>query len=495
MADEEVSKPLYVEVTPGSDSNEMMTLWSGAIRELNDPILRGRSRNLDFYDQVRQDAQVWSTLQQRRDAVASRDWEVIAGDKRPASVEAAAELEENLRAIDFDSKVRRMLWGVFYGYSVAEVLWTGEGGKRIGIEDIAVRRAKRFGFDIDGNLMLRSTMQRPEEKMPPAKFWVMSSGCDTDDEPYGFGLAHLLYWPAYFKRQGLTAWMVALDKFGSPTAYGKVPRNAGPEERKRLLRGLHKMRKDSSILVEEGSEVGYLQVGKSAGGDFEKFDQRLDGWISKIVLSQTMTTDDGASHAQSSVHMDVRDEVARSDADLIDGSFTEYVADPWRIWNYGDAAATPILRHKMESPEDQDKAAERDERLGNLGYVPNEQRVLNVYGEGYERSAPPQGPTILPPPPEALSDPPAGDAIDRFVTQLMADGTTRGAAIDMLAPIVEAIEGATSLADMGAALDALEDDDTGVAEMQEALAQALFAARIGGEAGVPLRGDVEQETL
>jgi len=216
MAGEEASKPVYGEVAPARDSDEFLQLWAGGIREPNDPILRGRGRDLGFYDQVREDAQVWSTLQQRRDAVASRDWEVVPGDDRPMSTEAAAQLEKELKAIDFDAKVRRMSWGVFYGYAVAEVLWSAGEGKRIEIGDIAVRRARRFGFDVDGSLMLRRSFNRAEEIMPPGKFWVMSSGCDTDDEPYGFGLAHLLYWPAYFKRNGLTAWMVALDKFGSP---------------------------------------------------------------------------------------------------------------------------------------------------------------------------------------------------------------------------------------------------------------------------------------
>jgi len=499
MADEEASKLVYGEVAPARDSDEFLHLWAGGIREPNDPLLRGRGRDLDFYDQVREDAQVWSTLQQRRDAVASRDWEVTPGDDRPMSKEAAKQLEKELRAIDFDAKVRRMTWGVFYGYAVAEAIWAAGDGKRISIGDIRVRRARRFGFDIDGQLMLRRSFNRAEEVMPSGKFWVMSSGCDTDDEPYGFGLAHLLYWPAYFKRNGLVAWMVALDKFGSPTVKGTYPRDASKEEQEKLLAGLRAIKKDSAFIVPEGMEADYLQAGKSASADFEKFDRRLDAWISKIVLSQTMTTDDGSSKAQGEVHMDVRDEVARSDADLIDGSFTECIADPWRIWNYGDAAATPILCHQMDSPEDQDKAAARDERLGRLGYVPDEKRVLDVYGEGYEKREPIPtaglvqmgGDSEAP----ALSDPKDDDALAGFVDRLMADGTTRGAAIDMLSPIVEALDGATSLADVGVALEPLEGGETGVAGMQEALSRAMFAARIGGEAGVPLRDDIEQETL
>lgn len=37
------------------------------------------------------------------------------------------------------------------------------------------------------------------------------------------GLAHYLYWPTFFKRNGIKFWLIFLEKFGMPTAAAKLP--------------------------------------------------------------------------------------------------------------------------------------------------------------------------------------------------------------------------------------------------------------------------------
>ncbi|MEM6906239.1 MAG: DUF935 family protein, partial [Pseudomonadota bacterium] len=378
----------------------------------------------------------------------------------------------------------------FYGYAVAECLWEAREG-RICFGGIRVRRARRFGFNVDGELMLRRTRGfGSEELMPKRKFWVMSTGADTSDEPYGLGLAHLCYWPVYFKRSGLAAWMVALDKYASPTAYGKFPPGSTEEEIIKLLSGLRAIRQDSALVVPDSMDIGYLQTSKSASIDYEKFDGRLDAWISKIVLSQTMTTDDGSSLSQSSTHMDVRDEVRDSDVELLNGSFNRGPAAWWTEWNYGDRATPPNLVREVEEAEDLDLLAERDVKLYQVGFRPTRERVEEVYGSGYELVR--AGPTSeLPPPlggqpaPELAEDEP--DAIGAFVDRLIADGAAATAVTDVLAPIVEAIDGAGSLEETQAAIASLSLGDDELEPLQEILAQAIFAARIGGEVGADHR--------
>lgn len=189
------AKPETAEVAAAQDSDEFLGRWASGPREPDDPILKCRGGDLKFYDHVSTDGQVWATLQQRRDAVVARDWEVRPGAEDAASQDAAARPQDELTALNWDERTRRMHWGVFYGYGVDECLWdTSEGQMAFG--DLRVRRARRFGFDVDGRLMLRAVMGSAERLMPDAKFWVMTSGADTDDEPYGPGLAHLCYWPS-----------------------------------------------------------------------------------------------------------------------------------------------------------------------------------------------------------------------------------------------------------------------------------------------------------
>ena len=78
------------------------------------------------------------------------------------------------------------------------------------IDKIKVRDRQRFGFDGFGNLRLKTFAQPDGELLPDRKFWNFSTGADHDDEPYGLGLAHWLYWPVFFKRAGIQYWMIFL---------------------------------------------------------------------------------------------------------------------------------------------------------------------------------------------------------------------------------------------------------------------------------------------
>lgn len=484
-------KPEFNEAAPARDGDDFMQLFAAGIREAEDPILSGggSSRDLRLFDHVRSDPQIWSTLQQRRDAVVSIPWEVAAGDEDdPRSVDAADELREQLNALDFDTRCRRMLWAVFYGYGVAEIMWEIRGNQ-FAFGAIKVRKARRFGFDVDGRLMLRRTAKRNEEAMPDRKFWVMATGADTDDEPYGLGLGHLLYWPAYFKRHGLKAWMKALNKYATPTAVGKYPTGTPEKDIKTLLHSLAAMANDSAIVIPEGMTAELLQAAKSAGMDYRAFHEFMEGMVAKIVLSQTMTTDDGSSRAQAETHMDVRDEVADADSALLCGSFNEGPVTWWTEWNYGADVAPPLVRREKIEQEDADAAATRDESLSRIGWHPTPERVQQVYGAGYVYRKP--GKTT-----SEGDDPPAlaageSDALEDFADALVKAGAMRTAANDLLAPIAEAIDAAGSLEDMRAALDDLGEGD--LQPMQNALAEAMFAARIGGEVGAALHDDVALE--
>ena len=67
--------------------------------------------------------------------------------------------------------------------------------------------------------------------------------------------------------------------------------------------------------------IDLLQVAKSGVADYEQLCRYMDECIAKVVLSQTMTTQDGSSLSQAQVHAGVKLEVVKSDADLLSDSF------------------------------------------------------------------------------------------------------------------------------------------------------------------------------
>ncbi len=96
---------------------------------------------------------------------------------------------------------------------------------------------------------------------------------------------------------------------------------------------------------------------------------RMQGIIAKVMLSQTMTADDGSSRAQAQVHHGVFIDVADSDSDLVCESFASQTGMWLTQWNFPGAKA-PKVRRIPDTPEDLSKRSERDFRVFQMGFQP-----------------------------------------------------------------------------------------------------------------------------
>ncbi|HHA2395755.1 TPA: DUF935 family protein, partial [Stenotrophomonas maltophilia] len=105
---------------------------------------------------------------------------------------------------------------------------------------------------------------------------------DHDDEPYGLGLAHWLYWPVLFKRNGLKFWLIFLEKFGMPTAVGKYDTNATDPEKAKLLQATRAIQTDSGIIMPKGMELALLEAGRSGTADYKALQDYMDATIQKV---------------------------------------------------------------------------------------------------------------------------------------------------------------------------------------------------------------------
>lgn len=378
----DMPKPDMNELAAAGDADETAGLLVGELRLPRDEILRTRGGGrLEVYERLKRDDQVASCWQQRTRAAVAREWFVEPGGSSSLDQTAADFLRDQLHAINFDRVTEKMLNGVFYGYAVAECLYRAEGG-RIELGGVKVRQAKRFRFDRDGNLRLMRWGKPQGEAMPPNKFWTFSAGAEDDDDPYGLGLGHFLYWPVWFKRNGLKFWSLYLEKFAMPTPVGELPNGAGPDERRKLLAALKAITSDSAVVIPQGVAWKMAEATRQSGGDYQVFCGLMDAAIAKIILSQTMTTDNGSSKAQAQVHAEVKLEVVKSDNDLVCESFIAGPATWLTRWNFPGAEVPRVWRDHAE-PEDMKARAERDEKLHTMGYDPTPEYVEETYGPGW----------------------------------------------------------------------------------------------------------------
>lgn len=464
--------------------------WLGDLIPRRDATLTAIGGQIQAYRALLQDDQVAACWQQRVMALTSTEWEVEPASDRRTDRKAAEALRGELDRLDFDRITRQMLLGVFYGLAVAEILWAPDGD-RVAIADIRPRQVERFVFDVDGNLRLLTRENLRGELLPPAKFWCYTYGAEHADDPYGIGLSQSLYWPVWLKRNAARMWAIALEKFAAPTVAGYHPPTALDPAIDKLLAACQAVALEQAVAIPDGMRVELIEAKRSAGGDFQAFCRHWDAAIAKVILSQTMTTENGSSRSQAQVHADVRNEIIEADADLICQSFNTHVVTPWCQWNF-PAAAPPRVWRNVEPPEDLAALAQRDKLLVEVGYRPTADRVAEVYGEGYERVL--EGPvgggetgagnnSQAPDPTADLAEgdgEPITDRVDPLVDRL--EEMTAPALDQLIAHIRAAIEDAgDDLAAVSERLLALYPE-LGIDGLADAIGQAMMVARLSGEA-------------
>ncbi len=474
---------------PAADLTEIAVITNGMdvtrgwveplmILEPQDDVLLGRGGgDLKVYEELLRDDQVAACFQQRRLAVISAEWDVEPGGDRPIDEEAAQSLKENLAAINWDAATDKML----YGYAVAELLYATQG-RRVVISQITGRNRRRFRFSGDGSLRLLTAEQPLGMVMKPQKFWTFCCGADNDDEPYGLGLGHWVYWPVRFKRGGTKFWMTFLDKYGMPTALGKYGPNAGDAGQDKLLKAASAMRTAAALVIPNDMALELMQAARAAGADYNAACEYMDRAVAKVILGQTASTEGTPGKlGNEQLQSDVRRDLIKADADVCNESFNGGPAQWLTEWNF-PGAAMPRVYRKLEPPEDLASKAEQYSKTGTLGYRPTIETVQEIFGgkwEAFQKTAAPAIPADNAP---ALSEPqPGSPAETPFTGQL--DDAAATVMDGLIEPVKKAVMQASSLEDLKARLMKLSPKMK-PEEFANLMARAMAAAELAGRFSV-----------
>lgn len=393
------TEPVFDEVATTENGRDITLGYVDGLVLLpsTDPIQKARGFDLRVYAETRRDDQVQTALQQRKLALSGKEWNVLPGGSGRQDKAAADFITEQLGNIAFDRASEKMLGtGLFYGSAVAEALWARDG-RFIALSDIKVKNVRRFGFAPSGELRLLTSAQPMGEAVPDRKFWQFSTGADDDDDPYGLGLAHWLYWPTFFKRNGIKFWLIFLEKFGMPTGVGKYPAGALQAEKDKLLAALAAIQSDSGVIIPDGMSIELLEAARSGSADYTALYDRMNAAISKVILGHTGATDSTSGKlGGEDLASEVRADLIAADADLICSSFNRSIVKWLCEWNFPGAALPKVWR-EVEEPEDLKARVDRDKVLFDMGYKPTLKYVTETYDGEFEAVEPP------PPPPNAAA--------------------------------------------------------------------------------------------
>lgn len=490
----ETAGPEFDEIATTHDGRDVTRgyIHPDMILPSSDEILQAKGGDLKVYAEVLRDDQVQTSFGQRRSAVTSAEWDVEPGGTKRIDKQAAEFVKAQLEHIGWDQRTDKMLYGVFYGWAVAECPWARDGAQVV-MDAVKVRDRRRFAFDGDFRLRLLTGSNAQGELMPERKFWVFATGADHDDEPYGLGLGHWLYWPTFFKKNDIKFWLIFLEKFGMPTGKGTYQPGATVEEKRRLLSALRAIQRDSGVIIPEGMSIELIEAARSGTADYTALYDRMNASISKVVLGHTGSTDatpgrlGGESNAA-----DVRRDLVKADADLVcesaNRSFIRWLVD----WNYPGAAYPKVWRD-VEEPEDLKARSERDKNLFDIGFKPTLKEVKETYGGEWEevKPEPPPDTGTLPAPAAPASDPaqadlaegdPAPDVVDQYVERLGKEAEPlieKGLLDPIRTALDQAIADGKTLVEFAESLPSLyaEMDARDFAEL---MAQGMLAAGMAG---------------
>jgi len=476
--------------------------YMGVIQTADPLLIEKGDPNGEIYRDLKRDGKVFSGLQKRKLALVGREWQVVPVQDGAAQSADAVIVSDILKRCAFDQVCQDLLDALLRGFAVMEIVWTVRDGYYVPAR-IMKRAQRRFKYvqtdehaPPELRLLTQSNMLTGEAL--PARKFIAHRVNPEDDNPYGTGLGLQLYWPVFFKRKGIIAWNKLNDRFGSPTPWGRYPRNASPKEKATLFSALKAMSNDGVLMTPEGMLIDLLETKLTGSVTTQQaLCEYMDDWIAEVLLGQEpRTSGGGALAAASKERAAVRLDLVQADSDLLSATLNETLV-AW-ICELNGLAPCQVFREIAEE-EDKKAESETDKNVSEMGFELSEEAAREKYGEGWSRKAAATPPGSRPVPPATK---PAGGGVDDAKDVNFAEAGSADA-IDVL--VDEALAGwkpmmqpfATALqAELDAAVQAGETAGEFLARLpallakmdpallEQDLTKAASTARFAGISGV-----------
>lgn len=457
-------------------------------------------------DMEERDPHYGSVLGTRKLALMGIEPEINAASDDPRDVEIADMVRSDLLAhAGFGFLIGDLLDALGKGVAVVEVLWNTDGPRWVPDRFERVEPGwLTFDRRTRSRVLLKADGGATEELLPYR--YVVHTPRIKSGIPIRGGLARLAVWSFLLKSYTIKDWAAFCEIFGQPLRLGKYHAGASDQDKRALLRAVRSIARDAAAIIPATMEMELVQAKTSGGPVFKDFAEYLDGQISKAVLGQTMTSDDGSSLAQAEVHDEVRGDILKADGRQLAFSLNRDLVIPYCLINFGPLERYPVLKIEPDEPEDLNLEAQILERLVGVGLQVSARQVRDKFGYAEPDSdsdrlgSPPQvGAEVQSDPVQARAAGSRKTALNRehlghdHGADNLLDGIAREALSDfrplldpVLEPVMAALERASSLEEFGASLaDVLTAQNMG--PLTDALAAATLKARGLGE-GLDERG-------
>lgn len=416
---------------------DFLQFLDGFSMQPQDIVIRNQSRGTDprtFYRSLEQDDRVFAVLQKRYTNVLNGTLVVEPGRRRGMSAtrvdrKAADMVKDQLRnmgtnsndllegsaakahfATGFTNFTLGMLDALLMGYAVGEIMWNVDGSEIVA-EEIRMRDQRRFSFvkkEDEFQLHLHQKSGKFELlPLPARKFITYTWG--SNDDPYGLGLGHRLYWPVFFKRRGMSYWLKFLEKHGIPTVLAKTD-SADPVVRNNLFNAAKALQSESVVVIKNDEMIELIEATRGAiqTGGYEALNDAMNKTITITIVGSELSTDikDGGSRAATTVHSQEEKNLAIKDGDELQEGPYQRLSKWITYHNFAEDVATPIIFRRYPLQENLDEEVRILKVLSEIGFEANTEAgikyVNDTFGKGSDepifqytgkKDSPSQGPS------------------------------------------------------------------------------------------------------
>lgn len=330
-----------------------------------DEVLKRIGGGYQAYRNLLTDSHLSAVVKSRKAGVLSLEWNI--SDERIKKI-----LQPHMYLL-----IENILDAPLFGFQPIEIVWDKVDNLVIPVKFVA-KPQEWFVFDKEGNLRFK-TKEKPVEGEPVPEFKFLCPVVNPSyANPYGEKALSKCYWPVTFKRGTMKMWAVFIERYATPWIIGKHPRGVSQEETELFANLLNDMIQDAVAVIPDDSQIEIIDTSKTSSSDiFERFKTICDMEISKAILGQTLTTQQGdsGSYSLGQVHAEIRKEIVDADKKLVEDTINQLIR---YICVLNSIFEIPTIQFFEEEDLNKDRA-ERDRILKDLGVKLSKKYFMKHY--------------------------------------------------------------------------------------------------------------------
>lgn len=270
--------------------------WRNAIRSAESVLNPIRSTLYDLYFDILLDGQLESVVAKRITAITNSPLRYVKDGKDIPLITDMIETQ------DFTFILTEILNSVFWGYTLLELQFTDTHI----VPTLIPRKHVKPEFNL---VTMHPFDMTGVNYLDP----YYSKSILTAGHPKNLGLFVKVAQYVLYKRGGFGDWAQFAELFGMPFRKGKY-QTYDEASRAALKSALEEAGSAAYIAIPEGTDIEITwPTGTGSQDVHQKLIAECNAEISKTIVGQTMTTDNGSSRSQADVHAQVQDEIFQSD--------------------------------------------------------------------------------------------------------------------------------------------------------------------------------------